>query len=100
MELIIGLVFSVYSYLFMKSVIKHTTQDGPLTKSEKIQVIVCLIFNTLISWIIFHFGWRKTLPIKAAQVNRYGKRILLLLIGIAFLGILSSVLLVVANPNP
>jgi hypothetical protein len=81
----------------MEKVLKES-KDGELTKTEKIQVIILLIFNTLISWVIFYLGWREKLPIKLRQVNRYLKNILLALLLIAFLGILVAVILVAINP--
>jgi len=83
----------------MDKVVKETPNDCALTKSEKIQVIILLIFNTLISWAIFSFGWKKNLPTKSKQVNKYLKNIIFTLVGIALLGIITTIVLVATNPS-
>jgi hypothetical protein len=90
MEIIIIAIVSVYSYYFMKSVLKNTPRDCELTRPEKIRVIVTLILSTLFSWIIYYLGWKNTLPTKAKQVNTYLRNIVLIIIAI---GIISIVLL-------
>ncbi len=96
---ILFVVLSVYSYYFMNNTLKHTPKDGPLTKNEQIQVIILLIFNTLFSWAIFSFGWKKQLPTKSKQVNRYLKNIIITLVGIAIVAVFVSILLVAINPS-
>jgi uncharacterized membrane protein required for colicin V production len=98
-NLIITILLCVYTYYFMKNVSENTKKDGPLTKNEKIQVIILLLINTLLTWIILRFGWKDTLPTKAKQVTKYLLRIIGILVGIAVLGILVSVLLVAVNPR-
>ena len=82
----------------MKKTLKNTLKDGPLTKKEKIQIIILLIFNTIFSWAIFSFGWKNKLPTKSKQVNRYIKNILITLVGVAIVAVIFSVLLVAINP--
>ncbi|MFZ2026337.1 MAG: hypothetical protein WAV30_03570 [Microgenomates group bacterium] len=95
---ILFIILTLYSYYLMSRTLKNTQKDGPLTKSEKVQVILLLIFNTIFSWAIFSFGWKKQLPIKSKQVNRYMKNILITLIGIAIAGVILSALLIAINP--
>lgn len=95
---VLFIVLSLYSYYFMDRTLKNTQKDGPLTKNEKIQVIALLIFNTIFSWAIFSFGWKKKLPTKSKQVNKYLKNIFITLIVIAIAGVLFSMLLIAVNP--
>ena len=92
------IVTSVYSYYFMNKVLKSTPKDCELTKSEKTQVILLLLLNTLISWAIFSVGWKNKLPTKSAQVNKYVKIMILTLVGVAIAGFVLSILLVALNP--
>lgn len=89
-----------YTFYFMKRVLKTTSVDAPLTKKEKITVILLLLSSTLPSWLILHLGWRKKLPLKAKGVTRYLGIIIGILIGIAVLGIITSIVLVAINPSP
>ena len=75
---------SVYSYYFMKKVLKERS-DGPLAKDEKITIILTLIFNTLISYFIYYYGWKNKLPQKAQKVKNYLWKVLLILILIALM---------------
>lgn len=95
---IIFIALTLYSYYFMNKTLQNTSKDGPLTKNEKTQVIGLLIFNTIFSWAILSMGWKKQLPMKAKQVNRYMKNIFISLIVIAIVGVLFSVVLVAVNP--
>lgn len=92
------IVLSLYSYYFMSKTVKNTSKDCALTKNEKIQVIILLIFNTLFSWIIFSFGWKKQLPTKSKQVNKYARNIFVTLILIAIAAVILSVFLIAINP--
>ena len=87
------LLISAYSYYFMNKVLKTTAKDCALTKSEKIQVIITLLLNTVISWGIYSFGWKKKLPTKSKQVDKYLKNIILSLIAIGVIGIVLAILL-------
>lgn len=84
---------SVYSYFFMRKVVKERS-DRPLTKDEKITVIVTLILNTLISYLIYYFGWKDKLPQKAQQVKSYLWKIILALILIAVIAFAAAFLLI------
>lgn len=75
---------SVYSYIFMRKIIKERT-DGPLTKDEKITIIITLVLNTAISYLIYYFGWKDKLPQKAQQVKAYLWKIILALVLIAII---------------
>lgn len=88
-----------YAFYFMNRTLKTTTVDAPLTKREKLTVIILLLFSTIPSWLILRLGWQKKLPLKAKAVTRYMCIILGTLIGIAVLGIIVSILLVAINPS-
>lgn len=87
------LLISAYSYYFMNKVLDTTSKDCELTKNEKIQVIITLLLNTVISWGIYSFGWKKRLPTKAKQVDKYLKNIILSLIGIGIAGIILAIVI-------
>ena len=91
---IIVIAVCAYSYFFMKKVLDNTTVDGPLTKNEKINVIITLIVATLPAYFIYYFGWKEKLPIKAKQVNKYVWNIIGWLVAIGIIGILVAILLV------
>lgn len=93
------IAFSLYTYFFMRHVLKKTPKDSELTKSEKIQTIILLILNTLFSWLILYFGWKKKLPQKARQVKKYFLWIMGILLGIAVLGIIVAVILLAIHPQ-
>jgi len=95
---VLFIALSFYSYYFMDRTLKNTPKDGPLTKKEKIQVIILLILNTIFSWAIFSFGWKNKLPTKSKQVNKYFKNIFISLIGIAIVAVILSALLIATNP--
>ncbi len=97
LQLFLTIILSAYSYYFMDKVLKNTPNDVELTKSEKTQVIVLLLLNTLISFLIFSFGWKSKLPSKSKQVNKYLRNILLILVGLGVLGILLAIFFVAIN---
>jgi len=41
----------------------------PLTKDEKIKIWILALLNPIWAGLIFYFGWRKLLPIKAKKAN-------------------------------
>lgn len=84
---------SAYSYYFMSKVLKERA-DGPLTKDEKITIIITLVLNTLISYLIYYFGWKDKLPQKAQQVKKYFWKIILALVLIALLAIGAAILII------
>jgi Na+-transporting methylmalonyl-CoA/oxaloacetate decarboxylase gamma subunit len=71
MQLLIFLAVLAYSIYFMKSVKKNSSKDSGLTKAEKIKVIASEALNPLIAGAIYYYGWRKQLPQKANQANKY-----------------------------
>lgn len=85
---------SIYSYYFMRKVAKEGI-DGPLTKDEKVTVIITLVLNTLFSFIIYYLGWKDKLPQKAQQVKSYLWKIILALVIVALLSFGIAVLLAV-----
>ncbi|MCR4329037.1 MAG: hypothetical protein NUV65_00650 [Candidatus Roizmanbacteria bacterium] len=92
-QTIFVILVSAYTYYFMDTVLRSNPKDGALTKSEKIQVIILLILNTLISWAILSFGWKKKLPIKSKHVNKYLKIILVSLVVIAIIAVFITIIL-------
>lgn len=84
---------SIYSYFFMRKVVKESA-DGPLTKDEKITIIITLVLNTLISYLIYYFGWKDKLPQKAQQVKSYLWKIILALVLIALFSFGAAFLLI------
>lgn len=97
LQLLPIIILCAYSYFLMNRAVKNSTADAPLTTGEKIQVILLLIFNTLPSWFIFYLGWKKKLPVKAKQVNKYLFVIIGILVAAAILGVAVAVLLVAAS---
>ena len=89
---ILGLLLFGYTYYFMKKVVTNTTTDAPLTNNEKIQVIITILLGFPITWFIYKMGWDKKLPIKAKQINTYGRNMILALLGIAVVAIIIAVL--------
>lgn len=98
LQLLVIIILCAYSFFIMNRAIKNSSPDAQLSTAEKIQVILLLIFNTLPSWLIFHLGWKKKLPVKAKQVTKYLFVIIGVLVGLAILGIVVAVLLVAINP--
>lgn len=98
-QLIFLVTCVAYTFYFMRQVLKMTSVDAPLTKKEKITVILLLLCSTLPSWLILHLGWRKSLPLKAKGVTRYLAIIIGTLVGIAVLGIVTSIVLVTINQS-
>lgn len=92
------IALSVYSWYFMQKVLKSTPRDCRLTKSEKIQVIITLLLNTIVSWAIYNYGWKKRLPTKSRQVNIYVKNIIIALIVIALVAFFIAIVLIAINP--
>ena len=88
---------SVYSYYFMKKILKERS-DGPLVRDEKITIILTLIFNTLISFLIYYLGWKNKLPQKAEQVKKYLRKIILILLLIAPMAFGAAFLLLIFRP--
>lgn len=99
MNAIYLIVIFIYTYYFMQKVIKNTPVDCELTKSEKIQVIITLFLSTIISWIIYHFGWKDKLPTKAKQVNLYVRNMIVTSVIIGITGIIIIFILEAINPN-
>jgi glycerol uptake facilitator-like aquaporin len=97
-QLIYTIALSAYSYYLMSKVLKNTPKDCELTKNEKTQVIILLLLNTLISWVIFSFGWKQKLPTKTKQVNKYLRNILVTLLVIALVSFFLAIVLIAINP--
>lgn len=49
---------------------KNTKKDAPLTQSEKIQVSITVFLNPILAGLVYYFGWKKKLVIKAREANR------------------------------
>jgi hypothetical protein len=98
MEIIFIGIISIYSYYFMKSVLKNTPGDCQLTAPEKIRVIITLLLNTPLSWAIYYLGWKNKLPTKAKQVNKYIRNIILVIITIGIISIILLPILSAINP--
>lgn len=81
----------------MKKVLDRTPTDCPLTKEEKLNVIITLIIGTLPAYFIYNFGWKAKLPTKAKQVTKYVWNIIGWLVGIGVVGILVAIMLVAIN---
>jgi len=62
--------FSLFHFLYEKCQ-KNSSKDSGLTKAEKIKVIASEALNPLIAGAIYYYGWRKQLPQKANQANKY-----------------------------
>ena len=92
MEFLLSLLVAVYAFYFMRKV-KAKQIDGPFTTNEKIQVIVTLLLSTLLSWSIYYFGWKNTLPQKAHQAKKYFLYIIGALVAIAVIGLIIAVVI-------
>lgn len=71
MSLLIFLLVAIYSFYYKSKVIKSAKHDGKLTRSQKVNVIITEILSPVIAGAIYYYGWRKHLPIKAQQANKY-----------------------------
>lgn len=79
------LIASIYAYFLMAKVKKTVSKDSQLTKSEKIQVLITELFSPIIAGAIYYYGWRKKLPTKANQANKYSIIMFFVLIIIMFI---------------
>ncbi|MCK4891628.1 MAG: hypothetical protein KAS78_03085 [Candidatus Pacebacteria bacterium] len=61
--------FSVMKKSKSKLEPEQTSQD-PLTDDENKKVYILAILNPIWAGLIFYFGWKKKLPIKAKKANR------------------------------
>lgn len=87
MELIIFIVATIISVVYMKSVLKgEVSPESSLEGNEKIFVPLLTFFSPLIAGAIFYYGWKKLLPTKAKIANRISWIMFLLwiIINIAF----------------
>ena len=69
-----GLISIIGSFTSMKKAKsklepEQISQD-PLTDDENKKVYIFAILNPIWAGIIFYFGWKKKLPIKAKKANR------------------------------
>lgn len=55
----------------MSKVKKNTASDIELSGKEKAQVIITEILNPVVAGAIYYYGWKKVLPKKAKQANKY-----------------------------
>lgn len=96
-QTLIVIAATAYAFYFMRK-ISQSKQDGPFTTNEKIQVIVTMLLSPLISWAIYHFGWKNALPQKAKHVNTYLLRIILALVAIAVVSFLVAMFFSTVKP--
>lgn len=78
LSIIVGNYFNIlqaallaYILYLTNKIEKNSLVDGPLTKNEKIQVILTIILNPIIAGGFYYYCWRNKLPIKAKQANKY-----------------------------
>lgn len=84
-----ALIASIYAYFLMMKVKKTTKKDSPLTKSEKIQVLITEFLGPIIVGAIYSYGWKKTLPTKANQANKYSIIMFFVILAIIFVIVLT-----------
>ncbi len=68
---IIAMIVNLCVVLVADTVERENRHDAPLTTGEKWMVIPLLILNLVIADAFFYFCWKKRLPTKASQSNRY-----------------------------
>lgn len=92
LNLLIILVLA-YTLYFIRRVERTAQQDGELTQSEKIQVIITEILNPLVAGAFYYYCWKNKFPKKASQANLYSWIIvgidLIVVILLKYLGIIS-----------
>lgn len=99
MEYILPVIIVVFAFYYMNSVTKSTLKDSPLTRNQKIIVLLTLFFGMPYTFFVYYFGWKKKFPTKARDVRRYAVNFLLALIIIAVVSFLLAMFLVAINPN-
>lgn len=65
------LLVLVYVLYLIKKVEKSGQIDVPLTRNEKIQVIVTEALNPLIAGAFYYYCWKGKFNMKASQANKY-----------------------------
>lgn len=87
--LIISLVVSYFVMEKVKSQANISNNQNQLNKNEKIIIWITCLFAPFFSGLIYYFGWKKVLPIKAKQANNI---LWLSLLVLAFIGFTISAL--------
>lgn len=65
---ITSLIFSIY---YKSKVIEDNSKDSELTSKEKLIVLLTTFLSPVIAGAVYYYGWKKKLPIKARQANKY-----------------------------
>jgi hypothetical protein len=68
---IIAMLVNLLILLVVEKVERGNKHDAPLTTGEKWMVIPLLFLNLVIADAFFYFCWKKKLPTKASQANKY-----------------------------
>lgn len=85
----------VYTLYVINEVEKTAEADEPLTKSEKLPVIITEIFNPIIAGAFYYYCWKSQFPIKARQANKYSwiifgiEFLILICVGVTFFYLVS-----------
>jgi hypothetical protein len=72
----------------MGKVKKEGLSDIGLTGEEKKQVLICESLSPILAGAIFYYGWKKSMPKKASQANKWSYLMILVFFIIA--GVLQS----------
>ena len=62
-------VYSVYYSRKLKETVKDKSSE--LTSNEILHVVVPEIFSPIIAGAVYFYGWRKDMPRRASQANKY-----------------------------
>ena len=65
----VATIYSVYYSRKLKEITKD--KESGLISSEILHVVVPEIFSPVIAGAIYYYSWRKELPIRAKQANKY-----------------------------
>ena len=61
----------IFSLYYMTRVKEKVLPDSKLTSNELLIVLITEFLNPVIAGAVYYYGWRKNLPTKAKQANRY-----------------------------
>lgn len=57
--------------LYIANKIEIKKKDGPLQGNDKLFVILTEVFNPVIAGAFYYYIWKKTMPKKASEANKY-----------------------------
>lgn len=84
---LLGIFSLLYAWYYMRYIVITSSPDGPLTKDERRHITISMIFNPIITYIIYLIGLRSLFPQKLSEIGKIGWKIFWIWAAISVVGL-------------